>query len=188
MTQTFFFSREKTNIIKESYDFFLINSGPKLFFLNDLKFSVVISLADNIALIEDLSSQISGGLNKIQVNLFRLFYAESARNELYACKSQNISTIRNNYNLLSASLIGTDWQLYPTNSGYFTMLVSKKVLLGEVDPIDVTKKLLYGHNLLPIMGNYFSFFQDNKVSIRINLMKNLRGHLPALTEALNMDI
>ena len=183
-----FFSDQKMKILKRCTDFYLIISNPKIFFLNDLKFSTIMSQTANIKMIEDLSSQVSGGLNKAQINLFQLFYSEKYTQELHSCKDQNMLTIKQNYNLLKSALIGTELSLYATNSGYFTMIVSEKATLGNTSPIEITKRLLYNYDIWALMGHYFSFFGDNKVSLRINLMKDFRRFIPQLIEALNKYI
>jgi bifunctional pyridoxal-dependent enzyme with beta-cystathionase and maltose regulon repressor activities len=183
-----FFDKRKFDALKRSYDFIYINSEPKSYFMNDLKYALLISSSKNITLIEDLASQVSGGLNKFQINLFRAFHSKTGKMELNKCKSHNLSTLRSNYNLLRTALINTEFALYPTNSGYFTMIFSKEAKLKDYDPKKLTKNLLYNMNILPLLGHYFTFFKENKLSIRVNLMKNFSHILPNLLFALKKYI
>ncbi len=182
------FPVKKLEYLRNCNDFYYVCSNPKVFFINDLKFSVCISTPNNTAIIEDLANQVTGGLNKTQIELFNAFLSKSSFDELSVCRLKNLETIKKNYNLLKSSLFNTRLKVYPTNSGYFTMLASNEILIKDIDPIKITKFMLYEYGILPILGNYFSFFKDNKLSLRINLMKEMNSWLPKIIEALSKNI
>jgi hypothetical protein len=68
------------------------------------------------------------------------------------------------------------------------MIFSKEAKLKDYDPKKLTKNLLYNMNILPLLGHYFTFFKENKLSIRVNLMKNFSHILPNLLFALKKYI
>jgi bifunctional pyridoxal-dependent enzyme with beta-cystathionase and maltose regulon repressor activities len=186
--KTLWVNDAKLDLLYKCHDFIFVSSEPKAFFLNDLKFSVIISSKKNIALIEDLASQVSGGLNKFQINLFLSFYSTKGTQELDDCRITNVSKITSNFKLLKSALYDTRFDLYPTNSGYFTMIYVKDRKLVTVDPKHLTRKLLYQHNILPLLGNYFNFFKDNQLSLRVNLMKDFKRVIPNLLNGLNENV
>ncbi len=177
----------KLEILSESYNFIMVWSESKMLFLNDLKFSTIVGSERSIYLIEDLASQISGGLNKIHIKMFKSVH-DTNEKVLEACKNRNLETIKANYNLLKASIQGMDFSLYPSNTGYFTMLTWNEKYLNDIDPKEVTRNFLYNYNFLILLGTYFSFYKTNRLSFRINLIKNYKMELPRLLEALKHNV
>jgi aspartate/methionine/tyrosine aminotransferase len=178
---------EKLSALTSLERFIYIESPPKRLVLNGMKHAVVVASANVTNLIHDLAARISGGFCATQLSLFKALYDPSSETSLVAYMEANRLRIEANFALLQASLLGTAFYTYPSNSGHFTMLCHKHRRIQAADTKCIARRLLWKHGLYVLPSEHFSYYGANHFGIRINLMNNLSEFLISLNRALTED-
>jgi hypothetical protein len=96
--------------------------------------------------------------------------------------------MKNNHEKLSSVLKDTQYEIYPANSAYFTMIVHKELKLREVDSRTIIKSFLFEEGLLAFPSFHFSFHDENKFGFRVNVFRDLILTIPALEKCIRKDI
>ena len=174
------FNHSILTTIKDLPSWVYVSSLPKAFFINDMKYSTIIGQPNLIAEIDDLTSQVSGGLNKLHLATIDSFLDQENYLELETCFKKNIEYAKGNYSQLESALLGSPLYLGNTDSGFFTMLLLKDRSYNHIKFMEISKRLLFNFDILAMTGNYFGFKREDDFGIRINLIKNFQPHIPSL--------
>ena len=177
----------KFNIISKALKFLYIESIPKKMFLNGIKHTTIISSPEIISIIEDITFSITGGLCSTQVNLYKEIYKYENHKLLLNIIKKNIDFANNNFNLLRTSLIGTNFSLYNTNSGYFTILYHKELVTKDLNIKLIVRDFLFQHDIYIYPTSILSYYKYNKFGFRINLMKNIKDYIPLVLKCINKN-
>ncbi len=179
--------REKLSKLNKQEKKVVITSLTKNLFLNNLKSSVIIGESKIIERIEGLAGNVSGGFCITQLRVLDMFHQNGNFDLINKLAIDNIKSIKQNYSLLKAAILGTGWSLYPTSMGYFTMLFHKEKLLKEVNSKEFFTELLITNHIRGLPSSYFGYYQSNYFSIRVNLLKEMRSYLPRLISSININ-
>ena len=181
------FSKKKMDILKNIEKKVIISSFPKNLFLNGLKYSLAVGNKDIMIKIEDLSCKVSGSFCTPQLNLIKIIYDDSNYSFIQHIATKNLEKIKNNYSILEASLLGTDWEVCSSNSGYFTMIYNVNYKIYEIDSQLFVKEILENHDIRILPSEYFNFQYQNLYGIRINLLKDIKSFLPILIDSIDKN-
>lgn len=178
---------KKLEIISQAEKYIYIESVTKKLIINGIKHSILIGTEKIISIIENLFFRISGGFCSTQIKLYEEIYKN--KNEKYLNKiiSKNIESIRNNYSLLKTAIQDSDFSLYNSHSGYFTIIYHKELTLEEIDIKSIVNDLLFKKNIYIYPTNILSYYHQNQFGFRINLSKKISDYIPLILECINKD-
>jgi aspartate/methionine/tyrosine aminotransferase len=163
---------KKMEILLGTGKYCLIDSMPKKMLLNGLKFSVVFASYPIIDQIDKLSESLYGAMNSIQLELLKQVYNPTNQSILNQQHTINVDTVRDNYNLIKSQIKETEFRLYPTNTGFFSVLFSKKYRLKDIDTKKYLLNILREKKILCISTDRFAYFKENRFGVRVNLTKD----------------
>lgn len=178
----------KIKVLMDCNKFIYIESLPKRLFINGLKHSVIICGCGLAPEIENLASQVYGGFCAPQLELYKSLYDPQNTPELRSLVRDHLTSIKNNYQLLSAFLADTPYEIYETNSGYFSMIVHREYLLNEVEVGKMVQMFLEEEQMLILPSSHFAFYKKNKFGFRVNLMKDPLLYLLPLEHCVRKNV
>lgn len=181
------FDFAKLKALQRVERFIYIDSLTKRLFLNGVKHAVILAPDSFILLVHDLASRISGGFCSSQISVFRALHETHNTLKLVKFIERNRARVISHYKLMAAALTGTDYALYPSNAGYFSMICHKEHRIKDVDTKQIVRRLLYEHDLYVLPSEHFYFFKQNHFGIRANLINDVSSSLPRLVEAISQD-
>jgi aspartate/methionine/tyrosine aminotransferase len=170
----------------QSVKYCLIDSLPKRLMLNGLKFSVVYGSYEIIDKIDRLAESVYGALNAPQISLIRNLYAPENLPILIQQNQKNKAVILDNYRLVKTMLQGTEFDMYATNSGFFSVIFNREKTLEEVNTRAYLTDLLENEGLLAISTDLFSFYKLNNFGIRVNLSIQTHNLLSGVSKLIRM--
>jgi len=165
------FNSSKIAILKTNKKYAYIDSLPKRLLLNGIKFSLVIGDENIIDQIDLLAEYVYGGLSSAQCYLIKELYTFD--NELLISRmcQDNLKNIKENFNLVQSALLGTDFIISQTNSGFFSMINHKYLKLSEINTRNFAISMLQDKNILCLTKDRFSYYGSSNFGFRINLSK-----------------
>lgn len=184
----FVLNTDKLNILKENEKFLFIDTLSKRLLMNGIKFSVIFGDEDVIDRIDRISETVYGGLSAAQCFLINKLYLKENRELIASICKKNIETTQETYRQINSLLLGTDYELVETNSGYFSLVNHKKFKLQDIDTKLFSLTLLKEYDTLAICKDRFTYFQENKFGFRINLNKRKDELMPALQNCMQVKL
>jgi len=166
----------------------LIESTAKRLLVNGLKSSIVITNIDLVAEIESLSCQVYGGFSLPQISLLEDLYSNKNEKEVSQIIENNVGIAKSNFQILTAFLLNTEFKLYTSNSGYFTMIIHKEYKIKEVDSKAIIKSYLFEEDLLAFPSFHFSIYEDNRFGFRVNLLQDLSRFIGPLENCIRKNL
>lgn len=174
--------KHKLAIITNADRYIMVDSLTKRLLVNGLKHAVVFACPGLINLIEDTASRVYGGFCYPQLQFMTELYDPENTKEVLGILQHNRNLIKSNYELLTVFLYDTPYQLYPSGSGYFTMIAHREYLCRDVDKNSQVETYLYKYNTFLLPPAYFNFSPLNHFSLRVNLLKDPSAYFSALGE------
>lgn len=177
----------KISILKTCNRFLFIDTLSKRLLLNGIKFSVIIGDENIIDKIDRISETVYGGLSSAQCFLIRELYKLENKNMISSICKKNMELSQENYNLVKSTLIGTDFNIVETNSGYFSLVNHNKLSIEEIDTKAFSLSLLKKKKILAITKDRFTYFSENKFGFRVNLNKKKDELIIPLRQCIGID-
>jgi aspartate/methionine/tyrosine aminotransferase len=165
--------------------FIIIDSLSKKLFINGIKHSYIIASSCLVEEIEDLFYSVSGGFCNVQIELFSELFKPQNSNVLSVILNENAQIAARNFRLLRSLLADTNYMVYPTNSGYFTILTIKDKKIKDVDVQMITKHLLHQYDIYAYPNTTLSYYLENKFGFRVNLLSEFITEIPSLVECID---
>jgi aspartate/methionine/tyrosine aminotransferase len=173
--------------LSTSYSVF-IDSISKRLLVNGLKISVVIGPPAFIKDLENYAAQVYGGFSSLQIEFLKDIYLPSNANDISSIIHSNVLVMKNNHEKLYAMLKDTEYEIYPTNSGYFSMIVHRELKLKDVDSKKAIESFLLEEHVLAFPSFHFSFDDENKFGFRVNVFMDLASTIPALEKCIRKNV
>ncbi len=186
-SSNFLSSYEKISILKSYNQFAFIDTLPKRLMLNGIKFSTIVGNEELIDKIDLASESIYGALNSVQCLLFQELYDPNNSEALNKICTENIKHVKSNYNMVNSLLIGTPFNLAPTNSGYFTIINHTDKSNDSIDVKKFSLSLLKENKILCLTTDRFGYHPENKFGFRINLNKPTDSLIIGIRETIGID-
>lgn len=186
LSPSYILNHEKVSILKTCQKFVFIDTLSKRLLLNGIKFSVIIGDKNVIDKIDLISETVYGGLSALQCFLIKELYKTSNEKVISALCEKNITKTIESYNLIKSALIGTDFTIAETNSGYFSLVNHNNYSLEDVDTKTFSLTTLKENNILCLTKDRFTYFGENSFGFRINLNKS-RDLLLPLRQCIGID-
>jgi bifunctional pyridoxal-dependent enzyme with beta-cystathionase and maltose regulon repressor activities len=168
----------------------LIESITKRLVINGLKSCLIFSNQQITDQIEIHGSQVYGGLTLPQITLLKEIYELDRFSDVIAIIKRNIEVVQDNYKMLKAFLLDSDFNLYSSNSGYFSMIVHKTLRIKDVDSKTMISRYLFEEGILAFPSFHFSLYKQNHFGFRINLLQDLLPFFDPLSNCIrkNMEL
>jgi len=147
----------------------LVESISKRLFLNGMKWCIIYANNEIIQNIENLSVSFLGSLTCIQISLFHELYSMKNIKEINEIIHKNIINIKLCYEQIQAMLIGTDYFLSNSNSGYFTLMGIPYYRLNNTKGIKAAEFLAHKVKIITIPHERYGFILDDFYTFRVNL-------------------
>jgi aspartate/methionine/tyrosine aminotransferase len=167
--------------------FLFVDSLSKRLSLNGLKFSIAIGDEKIIDQIDRLAEGVYGGLNRPQLELIHRVYGMTSMKLFQLERERTVAKLQSNYRLLTTALKNSPFALYPSNSGFFSVIYDKEKFLKNVDTKRWALNLLQQHQLLVLPSDRLSFYKENHLGCRINLYKPIESLLPVLAKFIGFN-
>ena len=187
ITEDYTFNSNKISILKTCEKFIFIDTLSKRLLLNGIKFSIIIGDENIIDKIDLISEFTYGGLSSAQCFLIKELYRAENQKIISTICQNNIRHSKDNYNLIKSLLLGSDFYIENTNSGYFSLINHKKFELNSVDTKLYSLNLLENEKILCITKDRFTFYSSNKFGFRINLNKKSEQLIIPVKNILKMN-
>lgn len=188
MQSNYIIDVKSINEISKTERFIFIDSVTKRFQINGIKSSIILASPDIRAVIENISCQISGGFCNAQIKLLQGLFREENLPDLLGILSKNIELIKKNYNLLKSGFMDTEFDLYNSTNGYFTVAYSKFSNIEDLNTKEIIRAFLYQFNLQVLPLTPLCFYNKNRFGFRINLLKPLMPLIPCIHRAIRINL
>lgn len=186
-TDSFLVPGVKLHELAQLEQFLFIDSLSKRLFLNGLKFSLAIGSQSIIDQVDRLAESIYGSLNRPQYELIDQVYETSSVELFEKERQQMLSKLQLNHQLLKTSLLNSPFAIYPSNSGFFSVIYDQEKLIKYADTKGWALQLLQYSNLLVLTTDRLSFYKENHLGIRINLNKPVESLLPLVSKFIRFN-
>jgi len=177
-------NNKKVGKLIKTAKFIFVDSLSKRLQLNGIKFSLILGDANIVDEIDTISEGIYGGLNHIQISILRKLYTQENSPTILDMHKVQLGKIKANYRLIQSMLIGENFHLPKSNSGYFTIISHDSKSFNDINTKEIILNLLQNEQIIAIPNNHFSYYSDNKFGWRINLTKNQDELLIALQKCI----
>ncbi|MDF2449472.1 MAG: hypothetical protein K0R26_1976 [Bacteroidota bacterium] len=183
----FVLNTDKLKILKKNRKFLFIDTLSKRLLMNGIKFSVIIGDEDIVDRIDRISEIVYGGLSAAQCFLINKLYMKENQWLITLMCKRNIEATKETYRQINSLLLGTQFELAETNSGYFSLINHKKISLQDIDTKEFSLTLLKECNILAICKDRFTYFQENRFGFRINLNKKKEDLIFPIRQCIGID-
>lgn len=186
-SKDFVLNTNKLKILKTCKKYLFIDTLSKRLLMNGIKFSIIFGDEVIIDAIDRISETVYGGLSAAQCLLIKELYEPNNKKLINTICKNNITITQETYRQINSLLLGTDFELVNTNSGYFSLINHKELTIEEIDTKRFSLTLLKEQNTLAICKDRFTYFQENKFGFRVNLNKKKDELIFPLSQCIGVD-
>jgi aspartate/methionine/tyrosine aminotransferase len=165
-----------------------LDSPSKTFFLNGLKFSLIISSLNKNTQIEYDAEYTIGGVTLNQIELINQLFECENNNYLESILQKNLKLIYNNFLICNKIVNNGNYFIPKANSGVHILILHKIYKLVDIDIKYFMEDLLFNNAISILTIDYFSFHKNDNFGFRLNLSKNINFLTRSLNTIISMDM
>ena len=178
---------EKVEALLRTPKSIYLDSLTKRLFLNGVKHAVIVAPSSLIAMIHDLASRISGGFCTSQLSVLQALFSPENEADILSYMDRIRKKIRSQYRLVETALLGTNYAMYHSNTGHFSMVCHSHLRLCDVDSRNTVELFLNDHDIYVLPSEHFYYSKTSRFGFRINLVNDVSTFLPCVVQAVTQN-
>ena len=147
----------------------LYESISKRIFLNGIKSALIYGNPSMIASINIDSEICQGSISFVQESILNYIYTKPYNDITNSFIVNSLEYAQNNYNILKALLLDTEFLICNTESGYFTLIGIPKKFFSSKDDHNIAKEIKEKCGIVTIPHSRYYYFHTNYYCFRVNL-------------------
>ncbi len=175
-----------TDMVLKSKHCIMYESISKKIFLNGIKSAIIYSNSEIIKNINIDSEICHGGISFAQESLLNTVYECQYKSIIIKTLQEAINHAQNNYKLIKALLIDTDFLICESNSGYFTLIAIPLKYFKNKEDKSIAKEICQKYNILTIPHSRYYFNVPNFYCFRVNLAQETDLLISGIKNLLNI--